>query len=131
MSMSWTVEKTDGGGKYLRVVSWGRITAEDAQQFSNVIQPGAEHEGVPLLACVEPGADYSPQARKMFGEMGGPPGAPRTPMAVVVPNAPLRVMIRFILKISGLVESTRFFANETEARQWLFTVVDGDTSTRR
>lgn len=75
MSMSWTVEKTDGGHKYLRVVSAGRITAEDAQQFSNVIQPGAEHEGVPLLAYIERGAEYSPQARKMFGEMGGPPGA--------------------------------------------------------
>lgn len=124
MPMSYAVEKTPKGRSFVRTVSSGAVTADDVKGFSSVIGPGQPLAGFPILALVEPGADFSPESRKVFGGMGGQAGAATIFTAVVVPSAPLRVMISFIVKVAGASDGTRFFANEPEARSWLFDKVD-------
>ncbi|PZR08679.1 MAG: hypothetical protein DI536_24585 [Archangium gephyra] len=124
MSMTWTLEKPPGGRNYLRTVSSGTVTAEDVKTFAAAIQPGQPFFNTAILSVMEPGTDFTPQARKMFGEMGGAAGATRPPTAVVVASAPMRVLISFVLKVSGAAEATRFFANEPEAQRWLFPLLD-------
>ncbi len=123
MPLNYAVEKTPKGRSFLRSVSSGAVTAEDVKQFGAVIGPGQPLEGFPILSIVEPGAEFSPESRKVFGGMGTK-GGPTTVTAVVVPSAPLRVMISFIVKVAGASDHTRFFANEPEARAWLFEKVD-------
>ncbi len=40
-------------------------------------------------------------------------------VAVVVSSAPLRVMMSFVIRMSGSNDFTRFFTSELEAQRWL------------
>lgn len=117
MSLTFTVEKSPAGRNYLRTVSSGLVSAADVKQLASVISPGQPHHGLSILSLVEPGADFAPEARKQFGTMGG---GKDVKAAVVVPSAPLRVMIAFIVKVAGAGDTTQFFATEAEAKRWLF-----------
>jgi hypothetical protein len=102
----------------LRTVSSGDVTAADEQALNKAISPGGPFANLPILGMVEPGTNYSAEARKAF-TFGANTGGPVLPIAVVVTSAPLRVMLGFVIRISGAAESTRFFAVESEALAWL------------
>ena len=74
--------------------------------------------GLPILAVVTEGAKFSPEARQAFTKMNAN-GAQQAPVAVVVSSAPLRVMLGFIIRLSGASSVTKFFGTEADALTWL------------
>jgi hypothetical protein len=76
------------------------------------------------LSIIEPGTDYTPEARKTFTAMGGGDPSKAMPVAIVVTNAAMRVLISFVIRIAGAAGNTKFFPSEDEAKKWLFSVVD-------
>lgn len=125
MPMTWSSRQTPGGRSYLRTASSGLVTDADTQNFSGVIAPGGPHYLNSVLAIVEPGTEFSPEARKAFMGMGAVEVGPKVYVAVVVSNAALRVLLSFVIRMSGAVSSTRFFDGEDAAARWLHESLDG------
>ncbi len=120
MPMQITLQKTPKGKDYVRFFSSGEVTAEDAEGMSRLIAPGTPMSNKAILAVVEPGAKFSPEARQAFTKTGtAEAGAPANPVAIVVTSAPVRVMLSFIIRMSGAAANTRFFANEPDAMAFL------------
>ena len=124
MPMSWSSRLTPRGCRYLRTVSSGLVTDGDARHFNGVIADGQPHHHDSVLAIIEPGAEFSPAARKAFMGMGGVQTGPKVYVAVVVNSAPLRVLLSFVIRMSGAVSSTRFFESEDAAARWLHDSLD-------
>lgn len=123
--MRLEVEKSPAGRSYLHIDTSGPVSAEDVDQFAALIAPGQTYGGLPILAVINPNADFSPAARKRFGAMGAAArGSDRIPTAVVVVSTPLRVLLSFVMKVAGASESSRFFAAEAEARTWIVEQID-------
>lgn len=118
MPISFAAAKTPQGKPYLRTVSSGVVTAADAQSLTTTLAPGQPLAGLPILSLVDPGATFSAEARQAFTAIGGE-GAAAMPVAVVVSSAPMRVMLGFIIRLSGAAAATRFFGKEEEALAWL------------
>ena len=118
MPMQITLQKTPRGKDYVRFLSSGDVTAEDAEGMSKLIAPGTPMSNKAILAVVEPGAKFSPEARQAFTKSGGAEGA-ANPVAIVVTSAPVRVMLSFIIRMSGAAANTRFFANEPDALTYI------------
>lgn len=118
MALSFTVQKFADGRTYLRSVSTGHVTGADASVLMARMGEGAEYEGTPLLAVLDGKVELDPEARKLFSSLNRP-GIKVPLVAIVTPNAPLRVMLSFVLRISGTAAGTRFFATEAEALAWL------------
>lgn len=122
MPLSLSVEKFADGRRYVRTVSSGAVTGEDARGLMDRLAPGSELEGLPMLSVMEGKVDLSPEARKIFSSLNqGAANAKPMKVAIVTPNAPLRVMLSFVLRIAGQANDTKFFSNEAEALAWLAT----------
>lgn len=120
MPMSLTREQTARGLDFVRMHSSGVVSASDAEVLSQRLTPGSVFSSQPILAIVERGAEYSPEARQAFTQFGRGDGTEaHQPIAIVVFSAPMRVMLSFILRITGNGPSTRFFGAEPEAVAWL------------
>ena len=120
MPLHVSLEKFADGRKYLRTVSSGQVTGDDARALMERVAPGTEWEGLPMLSVMEGKVDLAPEARKSFASMNpGANAAKPMKVAIVTPNAPLRVMLSFVLRIAGQSNETKFFANEPEALKWL------------
>lgn len=120
MPLQVSLEKFADGRRYIRTVSTGHVTGEDARALMLRVAPGAELDGVPMLSVMEGKVDLEPEARKVFSTLNQGGGAAK-PMqvAIVTPSAPLRVMLSFVIRIAGQSGDTKFFANEVEALKWL------------
>ncbi len=121
MAIRWSEETLSNGQKYVRTVQQGRVTKEDAELLMEQLGPGKPLFGLPLLSIMEPGADLDNEARKVFTTpTGADAGAAHSlRIAIVVSSAPLRVMMQFVIRVSGSAEFTRFFNNEASAAAWL------------
>ena len=115
MPMDVAKAKTPKGKQYLKIHSHGDVTAADAEALNKSMEPGAPNADLAICATVDSAAKFSPEARQAFTRSGNQPGQTQMPVAVVVTSAPLRVMLTFIIKMSGSASSTRFFANEGDA----------------
>lgn len=114
-----TLGQTPAGRELVRMRSSGEVSAADAESIKPLVGQGGKWEGKPILAVIEKGANYSPEARQAFGSFGGVKDSKPIPVAVVVGSAPLRVMLTFVIRISGAGDWTRFFGTEAEALAWL------------
>lgn len=119
MPMTLTKERTQLGHAFLRIHSSGDVTAADAEVLTRAMAPGAEYTDLAVLGVVEPGTKYSPEARQALTKMQGGSGENPKPVAIVVTSAPLRVMLSFIIRISGVAAHTRFFSDEVPAIAFL------------
>lgn len=124
MPMSWSSRQTPRGRSYLRTYSSALVTDADALEFGHVISAGQPHYLTSVLAVIEAGAEFSPEARKAFMGMGAVQTGPKVYVAVVVDSAPLRVLLSFVIRMTGAVSSTRFFESEDAATRWLHDLLD-------
>ena len=120
MPITHSMKQSGAGESFVRTHQTGKVTGADAKHFMHLIAPGQPLHGLPVLAVLESGSELDADARKMFSAMGDP-AAKAARVAVVVSSAPLRVMMSFVIRMSGSNDSTRFFTNEAEAQSWLFT----------
>ena len=62
-----------------------------------------------------------PEARKSFSAMNSatPKDGRQGKIAIVTPNAPMRVMLSFVLRVTGAGNHIKFFSNEAEGLRWL------------
>ena len=116
MTMTYDLFKTAKGRTLLGIVSDGDVTVEQVNTLNADMAPGAKFANLPILALVKAGANFSSEARKAFTNQQG--GA-TNPVAIVVNSAPLRVMLAFIIRISGAASATQFFSSEGAALAWL------------
>ena len=121
MPLHLSVEKFTDGRTYARSVSEGQVTGDEARKMMARIAPGTELEGVPLLSVMEGKVDLDPEARKVFASLNNSKDRKVMKVAIVTSNAPLRVMLSFVLRIAGQANDTKFFANEVEGLKWLET----------
>ena len=122
MPMQVSMEKFADGRTYVRTVSTGQVTGEEARALMLRLAPGTELEGAPMLSVMEGKVDLEPEARKAFASLNqGPAGVKPMNVAIVTPSAPLRVMLSFVIRIAGQANHTKFFSNEPEALKWLET----------
>ncbi len=117
MPLSFSTAKTPKGREYRRVVASGVVSADDALTLNRDIASGGPFERHPILGVVESGADFSAEARQALTS-GGKDGKDSNQTAIVVNSAPLRVMLTFVVRISGGAATTRFFAAEAPALAW-------------
>lgn len=118
MPLTMQLIQTPAGHKCLRTESYGDVTAADAQKVNEGVAPGAPYFHLPILAVVQSGANYSPEARQAFGGTKSDGKTQPRPVAIVVTNAPLRVMLSFVLRISG-TNNTKFVGTEADGLAWL------------
>ncbi len=119
MPLVATQSKTPAGRLCLTMRSSGEVSAADAEALMKTMAPGSQNASLPILAVVEDGAKFSPEARQIFTRMNGEPGQKQLPVAIVVNNAPLRVMLGFVIRLTSAANSTRFFGKQEEAFAWL------------
>lgn len=120
MPVSHAMKQLPGGELYVRTVQSGKVTGAAAERLVHLMGPGQPLHGLPVLSVVESGAEFDPEARKLFIAMGDPARGARSPrVAVVVTSPPLRMMMSFITRLSGAAEVTRFFVDEADAQAWL------------
>lgn len=118
MPMTITTAKSPTGFHYLRVLALGTVTVDDAVALNATIKAGGPHATTPILGLVESGAEFSAEARQALTS-GGKREGEGNKTAIVVTSAPLRVMLTFVVRISGGAETTRFFSAEGAALAWL------------
>jgi hypothetical protein len=114
MPMNLSKAVSPKGQTYCRIHSFGEVTPADAEAASKHWAAGGEFYDLPMVALVDSGAKFSPEARQVFTKSGGASGEQK-PVAVIVTNAPLRVMLSFIIRASGAAPQTKFFGTEAEA----------------
>lgn len=122
MPMTITPSKTPKGKPYLRMMSSGDVSAADGEGLTKTIAPGSPLANMAILGMVADGARFSPDGRHAFTRSGAMDEG-QAPVAVVVNSAPLRVMLTFVIRISGA--ATRFFNSETDALAWLDEKLEG------
>ena len=116
MPMNLTKAVSPKGQTYCRIHSFGEVTPQDAETAAKHWGPGGEFFDRAMVAIVDSGAKFSPEARQVFTKVGATGDASQAkPVAVVVSNAPLRVMLGFIIRASGAAPQTKFFGTEAEA----------------
>jgi hypothetical protein len=118
------VVKTPRGVRYFRAESSGPVSGGDAHSMMDPLRVGAEHHDLALLAVVADGSDFTPEARKVFGANDPERNAKNIPTALVVRSAPLRVMMGFVFRMAGASDRSRVFANEVDAKEWLFPKIE-------
>lgn len=107
MTIEASVSQLPSGREYVRMVSSGHVTGDEARA---------------LAARLLSGGDRSSEARKAYGSLNGAAGDTPQSVAVVTSSAPLRVLMSFVLRISGAAQHTRLFGDEAAALAWLQTV---------
>ena len=129
MPITFSVHQTPGGKTYVRTHSFGVVTGDDAETIMSKMRVGAELHGAGVLSVSDNGTDLKPEARRVFTEDPGTQGSQlRAPVAIVLTSAPLRVMMSFVIRVSGSAAYTKFFSNEDEAKQWLHERLDAALS---
>ena len=118
MPMTINTAKAPSGFEYLRVIALGTVTVDDAVALNAKIKDGGPYATTPILGLVESGAEFSAEARQAL-TTGGKREGEGNKTAIVVTSAPLRVMLTFVVRISGGAETTRFFSAEGPALEWL------------
>ena len=118
MPMIINTAKAPAGFEYLHVLASGVVTVEDALALNSKIKDGGPHATTPILGVVESGADFSPEARQAL-TVGGKRQGEGNKTAIVVTSAPLRVMLTFVVRISGGADTTKFFSAKEPALSWL------------
>jgi len=118
MPLAISTSKFSDGRPYAHVVGSGAVTGEQARGLMTRLALGGDLTGIPLLAVIEPKVDLDPEARKAFATLNDA-GAKPIKAALVTPNAPMRVMLSFVIRLSPQVNETKFFATATEALAWL------------
>jgi hypothetical protein len=113
MPMDITKAKTKKGHEYIKIHSYGDVSAGDAEAL-NAKLAGADYADRAIFATVDSGAKFSSEARQAFTKTNSNVENPK-PVAIVVTSAPLRVMLSFIIRMSSAAQNTKFFANEAEA----------------
>lgn len=122
MPINWEIKTTPGGKQYSRSVAKGRITMEDVLRLKEVSGPGGTLYGVSTVTVNEPDMSLEADARRAFADMLEQ--APNTYLALVVPSAPMRVMMTFVMRMSGKAATTKLFGDEASATQWVVENVD-------
>ena len=124
MPISYVIEKTPGGVEFVRAQSSGTVSAADAHSLMDPLWTGGAHHDKALLAVVMPGSDFSKEARSVLSGKDLERNAKGLPIALVVENAPMRVMMSFVFKMAGASSRSRAFATEAEAKAWIFSKLD-------
>lgn len=124
MPISVAIEKTPGGVEFVRAESAGVVTAADAHGLMDPLWTGGAHHDKALLAVVTPGSEFSKEARSVLAGKDPERNAKELPIALVVENAPMRVMMSFVFKMAGASSRSRAFATEAEAKSWMFSKLD-------
>jgi hypothetical protein len=101
------------------------VTLEHAMAAKQDLGVGGRFHNMPTVSIIDRGANYSPEARKVFGNMSDL----LAPTALVVDHAPTRVMLNFIIKAATLkamamgnindTANVQFFKTEAEAVAWV------------
>lgn len=118
------VAKSPKGVPFMHARSHGAVGVEDARALMTPLRTGGAHQGMGLLAVVGPGTEISSEARKVFAVVDPERNEKGAPTALVVPSAPVRVMMGFIFKMAGASERSRVFASEADAKSWFFSKLD-------
>ena len=125
MPITFTAHQTPRGKTYVRTHSFGVVTGEDAETMMAKMREGAPYYGCGVLSVSDDGTDLKPEARRVFTETPTNSGSQlRAPVAIVINSAPLRVMMSFVIRVSGSSPYTKFFGNEPEATRWLIERLD-------
>lgn len=117
MPIEWEIKKTPGGATYSRAVASGRITMADVEKLKRDSAPGGPIHGLPSVSINDPNMVLDTDARRAFSEMVA--DDPKARYGVVVTSSPMRVMMGFVLRLSGRATTTRLFADEAEATRWV------------
>ncbi len=114
--MSITVNEilTPAGHKAVRIIGRGDFSAEDASEYSRLLSPGGSFHHLPLVGILEKDARPTAEARKILSQV--PERA--VPQAMVVQTAAQRVIVSFLVKVSGY-RNTRAFGSEKDALAWI------------
>ncbi|MBL9039119.1 MAG: hypothetical protein JNG84_11425 [Archangium sp.] len=120
MTMIYERHTLSNGQPYTRVVATGEITKADAREYLARSSPsGVDGRVHMVVVAVEPDISVAAEARPVLASKDL---ASRTPSsAIVLTNAPLRVLASFLVRMSGSTR-TRFFASEAPALEWLASV---------
>lgn len=126
MPITFTIHETPKGNKYIRTHSFGVVTGEDAESMMSQLRPGAPLEGAGVLSIADSGTDLRPEARRIFTESPSTEGKSplRYPVGIVLNSAPLRVVMSFVIRVSGSSDFTKFFSNEADATAWVVERLD-------
>ena len=125
MPVTFTVHQSPKGKTYLRTHTFGVVSGDDAEKVMVHLRPGGQYYGAGVLSVSESDTDMKPEARRIFTEDPGTQGSQlRAPVAIVLTSAPLRVMMSFVIRVSGSGAYTKFWSNEDEAKQWLHQRLD-------
>lgn len=126
MPINFTVQQTPQGKTYVRTHSFGVVTGEDAEGMMVQLREGGQYYGCGVLSVSDDGTELKAEARRVFTE--NPTNSAqqhRAPVAIVLTSAPLRVMMSFVIRVSGSSPYTKFFGAEDEAKAWLHQRLDG------
>lgn len=106
-----------GGARCACLDGFGRITKDDAEYLIAQVGPGGPLHGLPVLALTQRMESLSPEARNLIA--GRQQLKQWAWCAVVVTNPIMRVTSSFMMRILKVATTTKLFANEAEATQWL------------
>ena len=118
MALTFSKKSLTNGKGYVHALGTGTVTSEEATGLMTRIAPGGELTGLPILAVIEGKVDLEPEARKAFATLNSRDGTP-VKVALVTPNAPMRVLLSFVIRLSPQVNETKFFGDAAEALAWL------------
>jgi hypothetical protein len=116
MPYTLKIEETPNALRITRLTTSGRITEPEADELMKELAPGGPYSGLPMLAVTGENTEVTADARRVFTTRVGVDGA--VPSAIVTTSAIMRVTVNFIGRVNGN-HTTRLFANEREAIQWL------------
>lgn len=123
MPFQTTFSQLPCGVRYLRLETIGRFSREDADALIQLMNPGGELHGIPILLLTEKLESIASEARALFAGRGDTAKDPW--IAAVVANPVVRVTLNFLKRIQKQSKGT-MFANEPAALQWLDTRVRED-----
>lgn len=115
MPVEWSVMQLPSGARYLRIITRGQISREDAAYMIAQHGPGGPLHGVPQLVLTQELTSVSADARAMFVST---PSDDAPWVAMVVVNPVIRVSSNFMIRVNRN-KRTRLFPNEASAIQWL------------
>lgn len=122
MPIVWELKQTPGGKTYSRSVATGRITMEDVNRLKLESGPGGPIHGLSSVSINAPDMVIEPDARRAFADMVNLSQSGH--YALVVTSAPMRVMMTFVLRLSGRAANTQLFGDEAAATAWVVEKLD-------
>lgn len=116
MPFQATFSQLPCGVRYVRLETSGRFSKEDAEPLIQLMSPGGELHGLPILLLTEKLESVGSEARALFAGRGD---AAKDPwIAAVVANPVVRVTLNFLKRVQKQNKGM-MFANEPAALQWL------------